>query len=146
MPIRRSEDAAWFHPSRLPLGAGWVGQCTAPGSEGVIPEPHRLHGECNLGYASSCPNLPQGRAWDAIRFAVSREYESRIRVAYVCERGHLPAEHGNLEYRVHDALWTTRHPDQRIQKMAECFLESWLRKTRRAISDEAASESIYEQS
>jgi hypothetical protein len=146
MPTRRSEDAAWLHPSRLPLGAGWGGHCTAPGHEGTIPEPQRLHEECNLGYASSCPHLPQGRAWDAIRFTVSREHESRIWLGYVCERGHLPAEHGNLEYRVQEAQWTSLHPDPRIQKMAECFLESWLRRTRQAIPEGSRSESVHEQS
>lgn len=145
MPIRRSQDAAWSHPARLPLGAGWVGQCTAPGSQGAIPEPQRLHEECNLGYASTCPHLPEARTWDAIRFAVSREHESRIWVEYVCERRHLPAEHGNLEYRIHEDLWSSRHPDPRIQKMAECFLESWLQRTRSAISDQAQSESVHEQ-
>ena len=145
MPIRRSEDAAWLHPSRLPLGSGWEGYCTAPGHEGAIPEPQRLHEECNLGYASTCPHLPEGRAWDAVRFAVSREHESRIWLAYVCERSHLPAAHGNLEYRIHDAQWSSLHPDPRIQRMAECFLESWLRKTRPAIPDQAQSENTYEQ-
>jgi hypothetical protein len=51
-----------------------------------------------------------------------------IRVAYVCERNHRPAQHGDLEYDLTASLWLRRHHDARIQKMAECFLESYLRK------------------
>jgi hypothetical protein len=145
MPTRRSEEGAWLHPSRLPLGGGWEGHCTALGHEGEVPEPARLQEECNLGYASVCPYLPEVRAWDAVRFAVTCEQESRICVTYVCERSHLPVEHGNLEYRVHDTQWTCLHPDPRVQKMAECFLESWIQKTRPSTSDDRQSESIREQ-
>jgi len=145
MPTRRFEDGEWLHPARLPLGCGWEGYCTAPGHEGAVPEPARLQQECNLGYASSCPHLPEVRAWDAVRFAVTGEQESRICVTYVCERRHLPVEHGNLEYRVQDAHWTSLHPDPRVQKMAECFLESWIQKTRSTTPNDIQSESIYEQ-
>jgi hypothetical protein len=128
MPTRRSMEGAWIHPARLPLGSGWEGYCTAPGHEGVIPEPERLQQDCTLGYASACPYLPEKRHADAVRFAVSSESEAHVLVNYACERNHEPASHGNLEYRVQDARWTSSHPDPRIQKMAECFLESWLRK------------------
>ena len=129
MPIGRSSEGAWTHPGRLPLGSGWVGHCTAPGHEGVIPEPDRLQQDCTLGYASNCTYLPAQREADAIRFAVSSESETHVMVTYACERNHLPAAHGNLEYRIHDARWASLHPDPRIQKMAECFLESWRQKT-----------------
>jgi hypothetical protein len=145
MPTRKLDDGVWPHPSRLPLGCGWEGHCTAPGHEGAVPAASRLHEECSLGYASNCPHMPVERAWDAIRFAVSREHDSRIWVAYVCERNHLPAEHGNLEYRVHDGQWTNCHPDGRVQKMAECFLESWLQRVRPAPSNDPQPERIYEQ-
>ena len=41
----------WIHPSRLPLGAGWQGDCTAHGTTAAIPDGDQLAG-CNLGYAS----------------------------------------------------------------------------------------------
>ena len=144
MPTRRSEGSAWFHPERLPLGSGWEGHCTAPGHEGVVPDPRRLQEDCSLGYAATCPRLPAGRAWDAIRFAVTGENEAQVCVTYACERNHLPAEHGNLEYRVRDAAWAAHHPDPRIQKMAECFLESWLRKSRPSGSDDVQNENANE--
>ena len=139
MPTRKSEEALWIHPSRLPLGAGWEGNCTAPGADGTIVSGDQL-AHCNLGYANDCPRLPNDREWDAVRFAVTSEHESRICLAYVCERNHLPSEHGRLEYNVSQRDWLNPHADARVQKMAECFLESWLMKARRAGDGEASQE------
>jgi hypothetical protein len=49
-------------------------------------------------------------------------------LGYVCERGNRPVEHGDLEFDLSRATWLRRHQDVRIQKMAECFLESYLKK------------------
>ena len=139
MPTRKSEDAIWIHPSRLPLGAGWEGNCTANGTAATIPVTDQL-AHCNLGYASECPRLPKERKWDAVRFAVTSEHESRVCLAYVCERNHLPSEHGRLEYSVAQSRWLSFHPDPRIQRMAECFLESWVARSRRGPDAETATE------
>lgn len=139
MPTRKSEDAIWIHPSRLPLGAGWEGNCTASGAEVSIPPGDQL-AHCNLGYASECPRLPKERKWDAVRFAVTSEHESRICLAYVCERNHLPSEHGRLEYSVAHGRWLSLHGDLRIQRMAECFIDAWLLKSRRASGADTADE------
>jgi hypothetical protein len=52
----------------------------------------------------------------------------RIQVRYVCERGHRPAEHGTLEFDTVAERWEQRHRDSRVQRMAECFLESYVRR------------------
>lgn len=139
MPTRKSEHAMWIHPSRLPLGAGWDGDCTAHSTAATIPAGDQL-AHCNLGYAGDCPRLPKERKWDAVRFAVTSEHESRICLAYVCERNHLPSDHGRLEFSVLQSRWLSFHPDARIQKMAECFLESWFAKSRRGADAETATE------
>ena len=143
MPVARLENGTWPHPARLPLGGGWCGHCTAPGHEGDAPPQDVLEAFCNLGYASSCSWSPSERLWDAVRFAVSAPHDSDIRpgprsaatvparvllLRYVCERNHKPVEHGDLEFDLARATWLRRHDDTRIQKMAECFLESYLRK------------------
>jgi hypothetical protein len=99
-----------------------------------------LEAFCNLGYASSCSWAPQERVWDAVRFAVSARPDlagenasadtpARIlRLKYVAERNHLPVEHGDLEFDLSRANWLQRHEDTRVQRMAECFLESYLKK------------------
>jgi hypothetical protein len=145
MPTRKSNDGAWMHPARLPLGAGWEGHCTAPGAEGAVPAGAELH-LCNLGYATECPRLPKDRVSDAVRFAIVSEQSSGIRLAYVCEKEHLPGEHGRLEYRTATHSWLTPHPDERIQKMAECFVDSWQAKFRRAVEVEEPHDTLHERS
>jgi hypothetical protein len=143
MPVARLEHGSWPHPARLPLGGGWCGHCTAPGHEGQIPPQSVLEALCNLGYASSCSWSPENRVWDAVRFAVSTPPDFAERAAarnvaalparvlvlrYVCERDHRPVENGDLEFDLAQAVWLRRHADARIQKMAECFLLSYLKK------------------
>jgi hypothetical protein len=141
MPLEKIENGGWLHPTRLPLGGGWNGHCTAPGHEGAIPSPDVLEGFCNLGYAAGCGWAPRERAWDAVRFAVAAPAEAQknrkqtgdsasptILLRYVCERNHLPVEHGELEYDLSTATWLERHDDPRVQKMAECFLQTYRQK------------------
>lgn len=128
MPTHKSEDAAWLHPSRLPLGAGWGGHCCAPGNEGKAPSYQSLRDHCNLGYALACNHLPKDRSADAIRFSVARDRGSRLELWFICEIDHRPAEHGKLEYDVARASWPAAHPNPGIQKMAECYVESYLQR------------------
>ena len=137
MPTEKLENGSWPHPARLPLGAGWSGYCTAPGHENGNPSKDILEAFCNLGYASSCPWAPQDRPWDAVRFGFVAQTDreksagandgncSRIvRLCYVCERGHLPVERGEMEFDLDHSAWVRPHTDPRLQKMAECFLNS----------------------
>lgn len=161
MPMEKLENGAWPHPARLPLGGGWSGQCTAPGHEGEVPTRTALQEFCNLGYAAKCGRLPPDRVWDAVRFAVggaqarsqrspsnngenndpdgTRRLSNRIvQLRYVCERNHQPVEHGRLEFDAGGARWVQRHADERVQKMAECFLESHLAKRSLQAADDIA--------
>lgn len=127
-PTERVDNIALPHPARLPLGAAWRGLCEAPGQEQRAanthePNTHELE-SCNLGYATSCPRLPKQRTCDAVRFAVAGDSQTRISIQFSLEMGHVPAGHGRLEYDRSLDTWALRHPDPRIQKMAECFLRS----------------------
>jgi hypothetical protein len=135
MPIEKLESGTWLHASRLPLGCGWSGHCTAPGHEGEAPSPEELRDFCNLGYAEGCARLPRHRTWDSVRFGartVGNDARNgsrrRVHVRYVCERGHRPAGHGLLEFDAHEdeVRCSTPHSDGRLQRMAECFLASYL--------------------
>ena len=127
MPTRRLEGP-WRYPLRLPLGGGWHGYCTAPGHEGAIPEEAQLHAGCNLGYAAECFRLPEKRASDAVRFSVVRADERQVILCYVCEVAHRPGQDGQLAYDRDTEHWSQPHADPRMQRMAECFLDSYLRK------------------
>jgi hypothetical protein len=141
LPIQKFENGSWLHPSRLPLGCGWGGQCTAPGHENVVPTEEELQNFCNLGYAEGCVRLPQNRAWDSVRFSARTIFDTGnnsgrcIHVRYICERAHRPAEHGFLEFDAVSSLCLKQHSDNRLQRMAECFLSSYLE--RRKIRDTA---------
>ena len=142
MPVSKLEGGSWPHPARLPLGCGWRGHCTAPGHENQIPAQEVVETFCNLGYASGCQWSPDQRACDSVRFSVlapptgrhqknvSELPASLLHLTYVCERDHLPVEHGKLQFDLQRGTWLRVHGDARIQRMAECFLESHLSKTR----------------
>jgi hypothetical protein len=143
MPTEKLENGVWPHPARLPLGAGWSGCCTAPGYEGEIPEQSVLEKFCNLGY-STCDHRPLDReatAWDAIRFSArliqkkssadttfttSIANDPILQIRYVCERDHRPAGQGLINFDARSLACHEPHSNPRIQKMAECFLESYL--------------------
>jgi hypothetical protein len=123
--------AVWSNRPRLPLGDGWKGYCTAAAHEGEQPSDRELREFCNFGYAAHCPRLPRKRTADAVRFSVSREHDNKVVIFFVCEVDHRPGEHGALEYDAATGAWTTAHRDACMQKMAQCFLESYLgRKTK----------------
>ncbi len=93
---------------------------------------------CNLGYANSCDWAPEDRVWDAVRFAVCappiRDERAdailagrTLRLRYVCEKNHRPVESGDLEFDLVHGAWQNRHGDPRVQKMAECFLDSYMK-------------------
>jgi hypothetical protein len=145
MPIEKLENGSWLHAGRLPLGCGWSGHCTAPGYEGETPSQEELQEFCNLGYAERCSRLPQERLWDSVRFSAKTVaarndlVAERIHVRYVCERKHLPAAHGVLEFDTVQATWADPHPDSRVQRMAECFVASYVEKRKPQEISEAAS-------
>jgi hypothetical protein len=127
VPLRRHEAELWQFRNRLPLGDGYTGYCSLRG-EAHAPSAEELKEHCNLGYARHCPWLPANRFADTVRFAVARESEDSIRLHYACERNHLPADCGALEYLRTSGKWIQRHQDECIQRLAECYIDSWLRK------------------
>jgi hypothetical protein len=131
MPTEKFD--VWPNRPRLPLGDGWKGTCTAPPHQGVRPGDYELREFCNFGYASRCPRLPEKRLWDAVRFSVSRERDGQVVIYFVCEVDHRPGEHGALEYDCATAAWTAPHRDARVQKMAQCYLESYLERKGRPV-------------
>jgi hypothetical protein len=98
----------------------------APGHEGAKPNAAEIQEFCNLGYALGCSRLPKDRTADAVRFAVTRDAGDQLTVSVVQELGHRPTGHGTLEYDAISGSWKPAHTDSRIQKMADCYLQSYL--------------------
>ena len=126
MPSERMESDLWPHRARLPLGDGFRGVCTAPGHEGALLSEEELKDFCNLGYAKGCRRLPRERHADAVRFIVTHERDDQIGLYFTSEREHAPREHGSLSFDRAQQRWLTPHPDVRVQRMAECYLQSYL--------------------
>jgi hypothetical protein len=124
VPREIVNDGSWLHPARLPLGAGWSGQCCASGNE-VSPTDASLHDFCNLGNAHTCPHLPRDRDWDAVRFSISGTSPEQITLWYVCELAHAPIEHGKLTFHRIEERWLNPHADSRVQRLAVCYLEAY---------------------
>jgi len=75
------------------------------------------------------------RAWDSVRFGVSKECDQRIVLCYACEKEHRPVDHGLLEYDARSGRWNSVHSNAVIQKMAECYVESYLFRKQRSSSE-----------
>ena len=124
MPLEIVNDGSWPHPSRLPLGAGWTGNCRASGQELTASDAH-IREFCNLGYATACPHLPPVRDWDAIRFAVARAAPDQVTITFVCELDHAPIEHGELAFDPASEAWLNPHPDPRVLSLANSYLQTF---------------------
>ena len=124
VPLEIVNDSSWPHPSRLPLGAGWTGNCRASGDEIAATETH-LREFCNLGYATACPHLPQHHDWDAVRFSIAHASRDELALHFVCERAHAPIEFGQLIYDLRKETWREDHADPRVKTLASRYVESY---------------------
>lgn len=125
LPTERIASDLWPHRARLPLGDGYRGVCTAPGQEHAAPGDGELKDFCNLGYAKGCPRLPRERHADAVRFIVTQDRDGQVGLYFTAERDHAPREHGPLTFDRAQQRWLAPHPDARVQRMAECYLQSY---------------------
>jgi len=136
IPAQRRDDLLWPHPARLPLGAGFGGQCGAPGQTGDAPTDEELREHCNLGYAG-CSRLPAERAADAVRFAVTREGAESLTIMWVLERDHALAAHGTAECSRDGERFFAAPCDPRMKKQLQCFAAEYTaRRPRRAAASE----------
>jgi hypothetical protein len=124
VPREILSDGSWPHPSRLPLGAGWTGNCRASGQERTASDA-QIREFCNLGYATACPHLPRARDWDAVRFSVARASREQVTICFVCELGHAPIEHGELTFDLAGETWLNSNPDLRVLMLATCYLQAY---------------------
>jgi hypothetical protein len=112
----------------LPLGESWSGNCRAmPGD--FEPDDAALRQCCNLGYARRvCPRFPAGDGPDAVRFALSSHTGDIVSIYYVVERDHHPFAHGSTACSLSTGQWSGTMIDQTLQRQAQAYLESYLRR------------------
>jgi hypothetical protein len=132
-PTDKSTTISWPAPSRLPLGAGFCGSCTAAGGQST-PGDEELREFCNLGYARRCGRLPAQRSTDAVRFSIAKDGGDRLLLHYCCERDYAPVEHGQLQYDCRSKTWPVAHPNACVQRQAECYVLTYLERRGRELS------------
>lgn len=97
-----------------------------------MPDDTRLHRLCNLGYARGvCDRFPhaEGQGPDAVRFTISEDSESLVRLYYVIERDHHPFAHGPLDYSTaQQALDAGSSASPSLARQAEAYAGSYLRR------------------
>ena len=115
----------------LPLGESWSGICRAGAGE-FRPDDAVLRC-CNLGYARrTCPQFPAGDGPDAVRFTISSHSDDTVRIYYVVERDHHAFAHGPLAYSSVTGEWNPRVDDATLQRQAQAYVESYLRRKKDA--------------
>ena len=130
-PEAKTDNSAFAIPPRLPLGDAHTGQCRAQAVPFSAEEP-ALGRMCNTGYGrGSCERFPSDAPVDAVRFNIAQE-GSTIRIQYVLEKDCWPAGHGILEYLEADARFVEAHRNPILQRQAEAFVGSFLRRVNMA--------------
>ena len=129
LPARRLDLGAWVRSPRLPLGDPYAGACHARPGDIVEPNETRQRELCNCGYARGrCDRFPGDSAADAVRFSITGDDAGLVRLVYIVEKDHAPAEHGALEYAVDEARLDGPHISELLARQAGAFLESYLRR------------------
>jgi hypothetical protein len=114
----------------LPLGDFWDGVCHAqtsgnpwqPGEDTVLTL-------CNIGYARGhCVRFPQEDGPDAVRFVVSGDDASSVRLHYTLERDHHPYAHGPLEFSRKEGVLADTAVNKLLACQAQAYVKSYLRR------------------
>ncbi len=85
---------------------------------------------CNRGYSrGACDRFPAGSTIDAVRFHVAGTTVDTFQIQYVLERDGWPAADGVLIYSRVEQRFPDAHNDPVLQRQAEAFLESYLRRS-----------------
>jgi hypothetical protein len=125
MPVEFIAQEGWLHPPRLPLGGLYRGVCYA-GTEPFEPSESSQDDLCNCGYARGrCDRFPDSAA-DAVRFSVLSDAGGRLKLVYILEKNHVPAESGTLEYAL-DEGQLQGDPSGLLAAQAQAFVQSYLR-------------------
>ncbi len=122
------ENEAFLIPPRLPLGDFYDGECRAS-AETYAPTGDAIRTFCSNGYGrGDCDRFPQGSPVDAVRFHIADTKPDTWRVQFILEKGCWPAGDGVLEYSKRDRQFLGSHSDAIVQKQAEVFVDSLLRR------------------
>ncbi len=128
-PVEKFADKAWAKPPRLPLGDPYTGLCCADPLREWRPDEATLRDLCNRGYARRrCSRFPDDASPDAVRFTVSADLGSVLKLYYVIEKNRSPVEHGPMEYSSETGQLLPDTAGGLLQKQAQAYIDSYLRR------------------
>src|SRR6476646_3225294 len=114
---------AWPNAPTLPLGDAYAGRCQADPALPADPDPVTLRDCCNLGYArGKCARFPDAAGPDAVRFSVTADSGSSVRIYWVREKNHEPFDHGALEYSMAAEEFTAGAVDRAVERQAQAYV------------------------
>ena len=120
----------------LPLGDVWEGVCLAQPDTPVEPAEECVP-LCNFGYArGACPRFPADTAADAVRFAIAAGDGHSLEIRYAVERGHLPLDHGEIQYRIAEDAFQPPLGATPFAAQARAYAASYLRRIGEAAGSE----------
>lgn len=123
------ENDAFVVPPRLPLGEFYEGECRA-NSAAPLPTGETITTFCNNGYGrGSCDRFPHDSTADAVRFHIALSEPGAVRLQYVVENACWPTADGFLDFSKASSQFVALHPDPIVQRQAEAFLDSFLRRS-----------------
>jgi hypothetical protein len=67
---------------------------------------------------------------DAVRFSVTADVPGSLRLTYILEKDHAPAEFGALEFSIAEGVFLEQPPSEILARQAESFVRSYLALTR----------------
>jgi hypothetical protein len=112
-----------------PLGDLWTGECRATPQHPCRPDDADLRRLCNFGYArGNCAHFPSSTDGpDAVRFTISGDQGSLLRLYFVIERDHHPFAHGPLEYSTALSAFSAPPEGDNVERQARAYVESYFR-------------------
>lgn len=114
-----------FAPDAAPLGDLYGGECaSAPGT--LIPL-DTLRTYCNFGYAREACDRAAAIQADAGRFIIRSHSHGAVEVGWATEANHHPLAVGVMSLQAAPNGPQTR--DQTMQRQAQAFVASYLRRT-----------------
>jgi hypothetical protein len=125
LPQGELPTGLWVHEPRWPLGKAHSGLCCSRAGERLQPSAQHQEELCNYGYARGiCERFPAESTADAVRFSIVEEDALRLRIVYVLENEHAPAQFGTLEYGIGAGSVLTSCPDATLARQAEAFAQN----------------------
>src|SRR4051812_28179921 len=128
MPAGPMDPGPWAPAPRLPLWDPHHGACHARPAEIFEPPEISQRDLCNCGYVrGQCAHFPEDSPADAVRFSITGDDAGVVRLVYILEKDHSPAEYGRLEFSADEQRFLGHPKNELLAAQALAFVASYRR-------------------